>query len=159
MLPSWLGCDDAFEEFLTQNPDGMEKLREMSKSWPFFQMYMDMLEMVIAKADADIVAYYEHRLLEPNSSVQKLSANLRKRLIHIRQLILRITDQKELLERSPRLAHTISLRNAYIEPLHGLQAELMQRNRYLPDEQISPEISRAMMATMTGIAAGLRNTG
>lgn len=159
MLPSWLGSDDAFEEFLAQNPDGMEKLREMTKSWPFFRMYMDMLEMVIAKADADIVAYYEHRLLEPNSSVHKLSQTLRKRLIHIRDLILRITDQKELLERSPRLAHTISLRNAYIEPLHGLQAELMQRNRHTADGDVPPEISRAMMATMTGIAAGLRNTG
>jgi len=71
MLPSWLGCDDAFEEFLTQNPDGMEKLREMSKSWPFFQMYMDMLEMVIAKADADIVAYYEIVIYQMNKFLLK----------------------------------------------------------------------------------------
>ncbi len=52
-------------------------------------MYMDMLEMVLAKADADIVAYYEHQLIEPNSSMQNLSKSLRGRLEHIRQLILR----------------------------------------------------------------------
>ena len=159
MLPSWLGTDDAFEEFLNETPDGMNRLREMINSWPFFRMYMDMLEMVLAKADDDIVAYYEHQLIEPNSSMQNLSQSLRRRLEHIRQLVLRITDQKELLERAPQLAHTIALRNPYIDPLHGLQAELMQRNRDKKREDIPAEISRAMMTTMTGIAAGLRNTG
>jgi phosphoenolpyruvate carboxylase len=159
MLPAWLGTDDAFEEFLNETPDGMDRLREMINSWPFFRMYMDMLEMVLAKADEDIVAYYEHQLIEPNSSMQSLSQSLRRRLEHIRQLVLRITDQKELLERAPHLAHTIALRNPYIDPLHGLQAELMQRNRDKKQEDIPAEISRAMMTTMTGIAAGLRNTG
>jgi phosphoenolpyruvate carboxylase len=159
MLPSWLGTDDAFEEFLKETPNGMDRLREMTKSWPFFRMYMDMLEMVLAKADVDIAAYYEQRLIEPNSSMQKLSESLRARLKHIRDLVLCITDQKEILERAPQLAHTIALRNLYIEPLHGLQAELMQRNRDKKQEDIPAEISRAMMTTMTGIAAGLRNTG
>ena len=159
MLPAWLGTDDAFEEFLRKNPNGMDRLREMSKSWPFFRMYMDMLEMVLAKADADIVAYYEHQLIKRNSSQQKLSESLRERLAHIRELFLRITDQKQLLERAPHLAHTIALRNLYIEPLHGLQAELMQRNRDTKQTDIPADLSRAMMTTMTGIAAGLRNTG
>ncbi len=159
MLPSWLGTDDAFDEFLKETPNGIDRLREMSKSWPFFRMYMGMLEMVVAKADMDITAYYEQRLIEPNSSMQKLSESLRKRLHHIRELVLHITDQKEILERAPQLARTIALRNPYIEPLHGLQAELMQRNQDKKQEDIPAEISRAMMTTMTGIAAGLRNTG
>jgi phosphoenolpyruvate carboxylase len=159
MLPAWLGTDDAFDEFLKETPNGMDRLREMTKSWPFFRMYMDMLEMVLAKADVDIVAYYEDRLIEPNSPLKKLSQSLRGRLKHIRELVLRITDQKEILERAPQLAHTIALRNPYIEPLHGLQAELMQRNRDKKQEDIPEEISKAMMTTMTGIAAGLRNTG
>ncbi|CAF1425399.1 unnamed protein product [Adineta ricciae] len=159
MLPAWLGTDDAFDEYLRTNPDGIHRLREMSKSWPFFRMYMNMLEMVLAKADADITAYYEQQLLEPNSSIQKLSESLRQRLHHMRELVLRITDQKEILERAPQLAHIISLRNPYIEPLHGLQAELMQRNRDKQPDDIPADISRAMMTTMAGIAAGLRNTG
>lgn len=159
MLPSWLGTDDAFEEYLKENPNGMNRLREMIDSWPFFRMYMNMLEMVLAKTDLDIVAYYEQRLIEPNSSMKNLSESLRERLEHMRELVLRITDQKEILERAPELAHIISLRNLYIEPLHGLQAELMQRNRNNKQENIPADISRAMMTTMTGIAAGLRNTG
>ena len=131
----------------------------MSQSWPFFRMYMNMLEMVLAKADADITAYYEQQLLEPNSPMQKLSESLRQRLHHMRELVLRITDQKEILERAPQLAHIISLRNPYIEPLHALQAELMQRNRDKQPGDIPADISRAMMTTMAGIAAGLRNTG
>ncbi|CAF2905942.1 unnamed protein product [Rotaria sp. Silwood2] len=159
MLPSWLGTDDAFEEYLKENPNGLDRLREMIKSWPFFRMYMDMLEMVLAKSDVDIAAYYEHRLIEPNSSMQKLSESLRARLDHLRELVLRITDQKEILERVPQLAHAIALRNPYIEPLHRLQAELMQRNRDKKQDYIPADISRAMMTTMAGIAAGLRNTG
>ena len=159
MLPAWLGTDDAFSEFLQENANGLERLREMRSSWPFFRMYMDMLEMVLAKSDTDITAYYEQRLLEPNSSMQKLSESLRARLAHVRDLVLHITDQNEILDRSPRLARTIALRNPYIEPLHGLQAELMQRNRDQKADDIPPHISRAMMTTMAGIAAGLRNTG
>ncbi len=65
------------------------------------------------------MAYYEHQQIEPNSSMQNLSKSLRGRLEHIRQLVLCITDQKELLERAPQLADTIALRNPYIDPLHG----------------------------------------
>ena len=159
MLPAWLGTDDAFTEYLHENPDGLERLREMRSSWPFFRMYMDMLEMVLAKADTDITSYYEQRLIEPHSSMQKLSESLRGRLGHVRELVLRITNQNEILARSPSLARTIALRNPYIEPLHGLQAELMQRNRDKNADDIPAHISRAMMTTMAGIAAGLRNTG
>ena len=159
MLPAWLGTDDAFREFLEREPDGIERLRDMRNSWPFFRMYMDMLEMVLAKADNDITEYYEQRLTEPNSSMQKLSASLRERLDHMRTLVLRITDQTSLLEHAPRLAHTIALRNPYIEPLHGLQGEIMQRNRDKKQEEIPSDVARAMMTTMAGIAAGLRNTG
>lgn len=159
MLPAWLGTDDALEEYLHNNADGMDRLREMIDSWPFFRMYMNMLEMVLAKADADIVAYYEQRLIQPDSSMHKLSESLRDRLHHIRELVLRITNQKTLLERAPQLAHAIALRNPYIEPLHGLQAELMQRNGNKRPDEISTDISQAMMTTMAGIAAGLRNTG
>ncbi|CAF3654200.1 unnamed protein product [Rotaria socialis] len=159
LLPSWLGTDDAFGEFLKENPDGLDRIREMMQSWPFFRMYMDMLEMVLAKADTDIAAYYEQRLIEPNSSMQKLSESIRTRLHHIRELVLLITNQKELLESAPRLAHAIALRNPYIEPLHALQAELMQRSLDKKQEDIPADISRAMMTTMAGIAAGLRNTG
>lgn len=159
MLPAWLGTDDAFEEYLVENANGVGRLRNMIESWPFFQMYMNTLEMVLAKADVDIAAYYEQRLIDPNTPMHELSVSLRQRLKQMRALVLHITGQKEVLERSPRLAHTIALRNPYIEPLHGLQAELMRRNRDKKPEEIPAEISRAMMTTMAGIAAGLRNTG
>lgn len=159
MLPAWLGTDDAFGEFLNENPDGINHLREMIQSWPFFRMYIDMLEMVLAKADAHIAAYYENRLIELDTPMQKLSESLRGRLHHMHEILLCITDQKEILEGAPRLAQTIALRNPYIEPLHGLQVELMRRNRDKKQEDIPADISRAMMTTIAGIAAGLRNTG
>jgi len=159
MLPAWLGSDDAFEEYLSKHPDGLERLREMIASWPFFRMYMNTLEMVLAKSDVEIASYYEQRLIEPNTPTHELSVSVRQRLKRMKELVLYITNQKNVLESSPHLAHAIALRNPYIEPLHGLQAELMRRNRNKKPEEIPAEISRAMMTTMAGIAAGLRNTG
>mgnify|MGYP001380822785 FL=1 len=73
-------------------------------------------------------------------------------------MLLRILDQRQLLENTPLIRQAIEVRNPYIDPLHGLQAELLQRNRDA-DGDITPELSRALMVTMAGIAAGLRNTG
>jgi len=156
MLPAWLGSGEAFVTRLAE-PDGRERLRDMRARWPFFGTYLDMLEMLLAKADPDIAAYYERRLVD-EPALQALGKSLRERLAHLHTALLDILDQDELLEHTPLIRQAIEVRNPYIDPLHGLQAELLQRNRDA-DGAISPELSRALMVTMAGIAAGLRNTG
>ncbi|OLO10038.1 phosphoenolpyruvate carboxylase [Chromohalobacter japonicus] len=156
MLPAWLGSGEAFATRLAE-PDGRERLRDMRARWPFFGTYLDMLEMLLAKADPDIAAYYERRLVD-EPALQTLGKSLRQRLSHLETALLDILDQDELLEHTPLIRQAIEVRNPYIDPLHGLQAELLQRNRDA-DGAISPELSRALMVTMAGIAAGLRNTG
>ncbi|MCK0714392.1 phosphoenolpyruvate carboxylase [Chromohalobacter sarecensis] len=156
MLPAWLGSGEAFATRLAE-PDGRERLRDMRERWPFFGTYLDMLEMLLAKADPDIAAYYERRLVD-EPALQALGKSLRERLAHLHTALLDILDQDELLEHTPLIRQAIEVRNPYIDPLHGLQAELLQRNRDA-DGAISPELSRALMVTMAGIAAGLRNTG
>ncbi|MFC3283692.1 phosphoenolpyruvate carboxylase [Litchfieldella rifensis] len=156
MLPAWLGSGDAFITRLEED-GGLERLREMRGRWPFFGTYLDMLEMLLAKGDVDITAYYEHRLVD-EPSLQALGKDLRGRFTRLQSVLLEILDQQELLEETPLIRQAIEVRNPYIDPLHGLQAELLQRNRDA-DGAISPELSRALMVTMAGIAAGLRNTG
>ncbi|WP_108446906.1 phosphoenolpyruvate carboxylase [Halomonas denitrificans] len=156
MLPAWLGSGEAFSERL-ETPGGLELLREMRKEWPFFGTYLDMLEMLLAKADVDIAAYYEHRLVD-EPALKALGERLRTRFGRLQEAVLQVLDQQELLEGTPLIRQAIDVRNPYIDPLHGLQAELLQRNRDA-DGAISADLSRALMVTMAGIAAGLRNTG
>ena len=116
-----------------------------------------MLEMLLAKADVSIAAYYEQRLVD-EPALQALGERLRERFGRLNGAVLSILDQDELLESTPLIRQAVEVRNPYIDPLHGLQAELLQRNRDA-DGAISGDLSRALMVTMAGIAAGLRNTG
>ncbi|MEE3214923.1 MAG: phosphoenolpyruvate carboxylase, partial [Pseudomonadota bacterium] len=156
MLPAWLGTGEAFATRLAE-PGGLDVLQEMREQWPFFGTYLDMLEMLLAKADVELAAYYEHRLVD-EPSLEALGQRLRERFRKLHEELLKILDQQELLEKTPLIRQAIEVRNPYIDPLHGLQAELLQRNRDA-DGAISADLSRALMVTMAGIAAGLRNTG
>ncbi|MFY0992513.1 phosphoenolpyruvate carboxylase [Halomonas sp. C05BenzN] len=156
MLPAWLGSGEAFARRLEEE-GGLEVLREMRDQWPFFGTYLDMLEMLLAKADVSIAAYYENRLVD-EPALKALGEKLRGRFSRLHEVLLQVLDQQELLENTPLIRQAIEVRNPYIDPLHGLQAELLQRNRDA-DGAISADLSRALMVTMAGIAAGLRNTG
>lgn len=156
MLPAWLGSGEAFAMRVAEE-GGLEVLREMRDRWPFFGTYLDMLEMLLAKADVGIAAYYERRLVD-EPALKALGESLRERFTRLEGVVLDILDQEVLLEQTPLIRQAIEVRNPYIDPLHGLQAELLQRNRDA-DGAISGELTRALMVTMAGIAAGLRNTG
>jgi phosphoenolpyruvate carboxylase len=156
MLPAWLGSGEAFARRLEEE-GGLEVIQEMRDQWPFFGTYLDMLEMLLAKADVGIATYYENRLVD-EPSLKALGEKLRGRFGRLNEVLLHILDQQELLEKTPLIRQAIEVRNPYIDPLHGLQAELLQRNRDA-DGAISADLSRALMVTMAGIAAGLRNTG
>jgi phosphoenolpyruvate carboxylase len=76
-------------------------------------------------------------------------------------MVLEITKQKSLLETNPVLNHSIRLRNPYVDPMSLIQVELIRRKRtaVANNEPDSPELNRAISATINGISAGLRNTG
>ncbi|MFC0269438.1 phosphoenolpyruvate carboxylase [Kushneria aurantia] len=156
MLPAWLGSDAAFGERI-ESDAGLAQLREMMTNWPFFGTFLDMLEMLLAKADVDINAWYEQRLVGDEAS-RALGRSLRERLVGLEKTLLAIRDQQHLLEHAPLIRQAVDVRNPYIDPLHGLQAELLYRSRE-QDNQLSPDLQRALMVTMAGISAGLRNTG
>lgn len=152
MLPAWLGSDQALAQALKDGE--MDLMREMMEKWPFFRTYMDMLEMVLTKSDADVAEYYEQKLVP--EELRPLGRQLRLRLNLLKKAVLQIKDQQVLQEHMPLIAEAIRVRNPYIDPLHVLQAELLLRDR---DHPGNPEVEQALMVTMAGIAAGLRNTG
>ena len=151
MLPAWLGSDMALAGLIR---DGRtEVLQEMYAEWPFFQVYIDMLEMVLAKSDPDIAAHYESVLSGEEHGLGQLT---RSRLALAVRCISEIKQVSELLEREPAIARSLAVRHPYMEPLHILQADLLRRDRANPEQ---PFVERALMASVAGIAAGMRNTG
>ncbi|WP_415911865.1 phosphoenolpyruvate carboxylase [Neptuniibacter sp. QD37_11] len=151
MLPAWLGSDKALQEALNESSQSLVK--EMYQKWPFFRSTIDMLEMVLAKSDRNISAYYDEQLVSEELGV--LGSSLRQRLGDIVGLINQIKEQDGLLDASPVIRQSIDVRNPYIDPLHFLQAELLHRDRNQPNERLE----QALMVTMAGISAGMRNTG
>ncbi|MEX5689326.1 MULTISPECIES: phosphoenolpyruvate carboxylase [Pseudomonas] len=154
MLPAWLGWEAALSKALERGEG--ELLGQMREQWPFFRTRIDMLEMVLAKADSDIARSYDERLVEPN--LLPLGAHLRDLLSQACAVVLGLTGQSQLLAHSPATLEFIRLRNTYLDPLHLLQAELLARSRQQEVEQGSP-VEQALLVSVAGIAAGLRNTG
>ena len=152
MLPAWLGAESALEQAIESG--NLEKLREMHKKWPFFGAYLDMLDMVLAKAEPDIAEYYEKRLV--GEELKGLGRLLRSKLAQVSKLVKELKQQERLIEDNKTIRQSIDVRNPYIDPLHYLQAELLYRSRKNPENS---QVNKALMITMAGIASGMQNTG
>jgi phosphoenolpyruvate carboxylase len=153
LLPSWLGAGEALSERLAN--DGEALLREMYESWPFFQSTIDLVETALAESDADIAAEYDRRLVP--ADLKPVGEDLRRRLATAVEAVLRITRHNRLLASNPVLRRSIDVRNPYVDPINLVQVELLRRLRSV--DKPAAEISRAVMITVNGIAAGMRNTG
>jgi phosphoenolpyruvate carboxylase len=151
LLPAWLGIETAFQEAVDQ--DGLAELRDMAANWPFFQSTLSLLELALAKADEGIAARYD-ALLTP-ADLADIGEGLRAGLQRMRSVLLQVLDQDELLETDPTLQRSLQLRRAYLDPINLIQAELLRRQRTTDDAQLQD----ALLATVNGIAAGLKNAG
>jgi len=158
MLPAWLGTGAALNEVLDQGQRNV--LDEMLAEWPYFQTLIDMLEMVLSKADAHVALYYESHLTQ-DEDLKVLGTALRQRLQDAVQTLLTLKGESKLLSSNGVLDQSMKVRKPYLLPLHLLQAELMKRRRlYLEQQQAeNTPVDHALMVSIAGIAAGLRNTG
>ncbi|MEZ4315586.1 MAG: phosphoenolpyruvate carboxylase [Polyangiaceae bacterium] len=152
MLPAWLGVGEALSAADARGE--LPLLQEMAQRWTFFRSTLDLVEMVLAKADSGVAARYEALLVPPE--LASLGDDLRARMERTRVLVLRVLGRTDLLENNPVLRRSIAVRNPYVDPLNLLQAELLRRAR---KEPVDPELTRALLVTINGVAAGLRNTG
>ena len=157
MLPAWLGAGAALQKVVE---DGKQDVLEtMCRDWPFFSTRLGMLEMVFAKADLWLAEYYDQRLVKPE--LWKLGKQLRDQLEADIKVVLDIANDSHLMADLPWIAESIMLRNIYTDPLNVLQAELLHRSRQLEEkgEEPNPQVEQALMVTIAGVAAGMRNTG
>jgi phosphoenolpyruvate carboxylase len=111
--------------------------------------------MTLAKTDLRIAESYVSVLVEP--SLQSLFDTIVSEHDLTVSEVLRLTGGSTLLARHPMVRHTLQVRAAYLEPLHHLQVSLLARRRELKEPD--PDLLRALLRTVNGIAAGMRNTG
>lgn len=150
MVPAWLGADHALSEASNSDQKNRQLLQEMYQQWPFFATYIDMLDMIVGKTDVEIARYYDQQLV--SEELKDIGQELRQRLLTINDSLRIIKPARDDQSQS----QIMQVRGTYTDPLHYLQAELLQRAR---SEEHDPEVERALMVSMAGIAAGMRNTG
>ena len=153
MLPAWLGSGIALKKAIERGDEVL--LQDMFSNWPFFRARLELLEMVYLKTDAEIARYYDEQLVP--IECRHFGEKLRTMLADAIQVTVDLKG-RELSGGHPWVRQSIELRNRYLDPLHFLQAELLNRARHVP-EATGEERDQALMVTITGIAAGIRNTG
>ena len=158
MLPAWLGTGAAINQMIAQGQKPL--LDDMLQHWPYFQTLIDMLEMVLSKSDSHVALYYEAHLTD-DADLKVLGEQLRQRLQDAVETLLALKGESQLLSSNEVLDQAMKVRKPYLLPLHLLQAELMKRRRRYLAECTAEQtpVEHALMVSIAGIAAGLRNTG
>jgi phosphoenolpyruvate carboxylase len=156
MLPGWYGFGSAVAAWLDQRPgDGMVTLQAMYRDWPFFQMLLSNMDMVLAKSDIAIASRYAELVSDPGLR-ERIFSRLRAEWQASIEALLAIMGQNQLLESNPLLARSIRNRFPYLDPLNHMQIELLKRYR---GGDADEDVVTGIHLTINGIAAGLRNSG
>ena len=157
IVPGWFGVGSGLA---AAREAGLgERLREMQSSWQFFGNFLSNVEMTLVKTDLEITERYVARLV-PEHLHRFLDVIRAEYELAVAEL-MRATGEEELLGTNRTLATTLSVRDAYLAPVHELQIALIERWRADRGAQREPDpkLARALLLTVNGIAAGLRNTG
>ena len=155
LIPGWFGVGHALERYAARGAAEEELLRLMGRRFPFFRDLLRNVELALTKVDLPLADLYAG-LVGDSGLRRRVFDMLLDEFQRTRSLLLRITGQKQLLENNPDLARSLRLRNPYVDPLSLIQIELLRRKRAGEE---SEELNYVLAATISGIAAGLRNTG
>ncbi len=158
-LPGWYGIGTAIEAYEEHHgATGRERLAAAYDRWPFFATLLDTAEMSLAKADLSVAGRYA--ALADGDDAARIWQRIRDEFLRTEAAILRISGRTRLLDAMPVLQRSIALRNPYVDSLSELQVRLLGRLRALPEG--APDrasIERLVQLTVSGVAAGVQNTG
>jgi phosphoenolpyruvate carboxylase len=169
IVPGWFGVGTGLAA--AREAGLADVLQEMKENWQFFKTFISNVEMMLAKTDLSIARRYVETLVPGNlHPIFERIEDEYERTVHE---VLAITGGSGLLSGQAELNRTLGVRNTYLEPLHHLQVALLRQYRELAEGKRQPAIApgarrspsdstaleRALLTTVNGIAAGMRNTG
>lgn len=155
IVPGWYGVGTALAE---ARSGGMaDVIDEMFREWSFFRAFVSNVEMTLAKTDMGIASLYVTELVPPE--FHRIFDDIRSEHELALSGVLDVTNQDNLLDAFPMLRRTLAVREAYIAPLSYLQVSLLRRRRREVADERDPLLRRALLLSINGIAAGLKNTG
>lgn len=156
LIPAWYAAGSGLESFASKGEENLKLLQRMYEEWPFFRSTIDNLQMALMKADIRTAKEYIS-LVHDKEIADRIFENIVEEYETTKAVLLKISDDEELLDHSPNIKESVHRRNPYVDPLNFLQVELIKELR--EQEEPNEELLTEVLLTISGIAAGLRNTG
>jgi phosphoenolpyruvate carboxylase len=154
IVPGWYGVGSGLAA--AQAAGLGEVVAQMHQQWHFFRTFISNVEMMLAKTDLGIARRYVATLVPPH--LQPVFTRIEEEYDRTLREVLAVTGRAALLDDQPVLQRTLAVRDSYLEPLHHQQVALLRQYRDR-DGTADQALQRALLTTVNGIAAGMRNTG